>query len=65
MRSESLNIAPEAGHRAAARHDAGKEQQVHWEDAKRELRKRAEVKGKSCRRRSNPVANLATGPMRK
>ncbi len=36
----------------AARYEAGQEQSLDWDATKRELRKRAEGKSKSCRRRS-------------
>jgi hypothetical protein len=41
-RLESPSRHEEALRETAARHDAGKEQPIDWEAAKRELRKRAE-----------------------
>jgi putative addiction module component (TIGR02574 family) len=41
-RLESPPWHKEALRETAARHDAGKEQPIHWDAAKRELRKRAE-----------------------
>ena len=42
VRLESPHWHEEALRETAARHDAGKEQPIDWESAKRELRKRAE-----------------------
>jgi Putative addiction module component len=51
-RLESPPWHEESLRETAARHDAGKEQPVDWEAAKRELRERAERKSRFCRRRS-------------